>query len=162
MHRKLADSASPAIIGRFYRALLERRLWATQRQLAEAFGVSDTQVSRALAAARLPPEIRRAFGGESRISHRAAQRILFIVAQLGADVVRERAAKIPSGASLADIETALLTGRLPHADFDLRITVASGQGGKYLRIDSTQLDQLIPHVGQMELLLRAMISPMRK
>lgn len=158
VYRKLiATGAPPATVGRFHLSLLERGLWMSQASLAGDFGVSTAIVSRAIAAAKLPSEIHRAIGDPSRLTYSVVRRIVLIIKSIGLAAVRERAAHIPSGTPVADIESALLTGKLPVRRTDVRVRV--GEGNKHLVIESASLKDLIPRLPQLAELIQAMISP---
>ncbi|MFC0403122.1 hypothetical protein [Paraburkholderia rhizosphaerae] len=158
MYKKLAAvGAPPATFGRFHLSLLERGLWTSQTRLARDLGVSTAMVSRAIAAANLPAEIHTAIGDPGRLSYKAVRRIALIIESIGLDIARERAAIIPSGTPVSDIESALLTGKLPHRSIDVRVRV--GKGNKHLVVESACLEDLILRIPQLEQLIQAMISP---
>jgi hypothetical protein len=158
VYRKLMmTGAPPATVGRFHLSMLERGLWASQAHLASDFGVSTAIVSRAIAAARLPSEIHRAIGDPSRLTYGVVRRIVLVIKSVGLAVVRERAANIPSGTPVVDVESALLTGKLPARPNDVRVRV--GEGNKHLVIESACLTDLIPRLPQLAELIQAMISP---
>lgn len=59
--------------GRFYRACLQKKLFASQAEMARALGVPASDVSNSLTIANLPPLVIGAFGSEDDLQYRYAK-----------------------------------------------------------------------------------------
>lgn len=159
VHARLrASSAAPVQLGRFYVAILERRLWPTQQELAQACGVSSATVSRSIAIAAFPAEVLGAFDNGERLTYRTANTVQALIAALGNEVVRANARRVRRGdsQSIDDIITTIAAGKTPpSANSRLKLTVARDR--RYIRIDSSQIDRLIPRLKQIEDLLMVFV-----
>jgi hypothetical protein len=150
---------SPVALGRFYQQLLERRIWPTQAALADGLGISTSQVSRALAAARLPNEVIQAFGDVERITFRVVTALTMLIASMGVDVVRGNAARLPRAPELSvdAVLTAISTGESPRVAA-LPFKLSAGPGGRYIRIDSPHIARLLPRIPELEAFLSIAIT----
>lgn len=106
-NRQRAD-LRPYEQGSMYKAALDSGLFATQRLLADAVGVSQTNISMAVRIAELPELVLNAFASPLDIGFRWGNS-LFSMAKSSPDVVLERAQAIinsrASGAQLTPHET---------------------------------------------------------
>ncbi|MEW6346246.1 MAG: hypothetical protein RXR20_00770 [Paraburkholderia sp.] len=157
--KMLAASCSPTELGRFYRYLLDRQLWASQTDLAKAFGLSNPMISRALGMARLPAEVIEAAGGEGKITFRLARGINALIGVIGIDTVVHNAMKIgfDQRRSTADLLRALSTGQ-EQPRSALAATVMLDESGKFLRIESPYIAQLTAELPKLEALLQASLA----
>ncbi|MBW5285202.1 hypothetical protein ACS0ZG_34180 [Burkholderia gladioli] len=138
--RLRVGGASILHLGRFYMAMLERALWPTQAAMASDLQVSASNVSRSIAAARLPRELVDAAGGEARMTFAVADTFDFLASRLGAAVAAERAQELPSGLSVKEIEHALLTGVPPRPN-QIRVSISANR--KHLIVESDELSSVL-------------------
>jgi hypothetical protein len=148
-HAKLREQkASAPTYGRFYQCLLDHKVWTTQRELSIELSISKGHVSKAIKAARLPPEVLRVFGPERRVSFRVTGALSELVAVVGVEKIITRARQLEERPDLTvtHILDCLVRGvtphRLPHS-FELSV----GRGGRYIRMDSPDIVKMISRLG---------------
>ncbi len=146
----------PVVLGRFYREQLDRKLWPSQAQLAIDLNVSKASVTRSIQASRLPPEIIESFGGTDHVSFRAAEIATKLIRELGSDIVVRRALTVPRGTTSPTVKLILCTG-VAQADGGLALRLSPGASGRHIRIDSPQIQRVIPHLSMLEDLVNALL-----
>ncbi|WP_186057947.1 hypothetical protein [Burkholderia gladioli] len=153
--RLRVGGASILHLGWFYMAMLERALWPTQATMASDLQVSASNVSRSMAAARLPRELVDAAGGEARMTFSVADTFDFLVSRLGAAVVTERAQKLPPGLSVKEIEHALVTGVSPRSD-QIRVSISANR--KHLIVESDELSSVLRNTPDIVHVINAILG----
>ncbi|MEX3639631.1 hypothetical protein [Paraburkholderia sp. BR14320] len=155
-HTRLkAANESLVVMGQFYLALIERGLWPTQKALASELGVSGAHMSRMLAAARLPEEVLRAFGDRHAFSFTDIATLQLLVKEKGEQVIKQRAQAVPQNARPEDVLGALTTGKRPAP---LGIRVRLGRDRKHLRIESPNIERVIPRIEELEQILNVLLA----
>ena len=146
-----ANSASHYELGLFYQAMLKRRLWSSHRDLAESFGVSRPNVSKAIALARIPSEVVNAIGGAEHISFRVGALLLDAIDQIGEALFirRAREAVRVGFTAVDDILEFVVFDRIPQPAPN-KIQVHLARDKKSLRVDIPDLDDLLPHLPRVE------------
>jgi hypothetical protein len=141
----------PIAYGRFYLALLEGKVWQSQVALATDLSVSQGYVSKAVKTARLPAEVILAFGSERRVSFRVAEALGELVHSIGSEKLRRRAALIGARPDLpvAQLLKALSVGTQPDR-FSISLRMSPGRNGRYIRIDSPEIANLLPRLRDIE------------
>ncbi|RQS45127.1 hypothetical protein [Burkholderia sp. Bp8986] len=147
--------APPVVLGRFYRELLDRKLWPTQAQLAAALSVSKAIVTRSIQASLLPPEVIESFGGPDHVSFRAAEFATRLIRKIGSEVVARRALTVPPGAAPVNVKSILCTG-VAQAKDDFALRLSPGATGRYIRIDSPNIQRVIPHLSLLQDLMNTL------
>ncbi|MCP3724694.1 hypothetical protein M3I53_16435 [Paraburkholderia sp. CNPSo 3272] len=149
--RMRANSASHYELGLFYQAMLKRRLWSSHRDLAESFGVSRPNVSKAIALARIPSGVVDAIGGAEHISFRIGPLLLDAIDKIGEAVFirRAREAVRVGYAAVDDILEFAVFDRIPQRAPN-KIQVHLARDKKSLRVDIPDLDELLPHLPRVE------------
>jgi hypothetical protein len=143
--------ASPLTYGRFYQRLLDARVFATQLELSIGLSVSKGHVSKALKAARLPPEVLRVFGPEPRVSFRVVDALTELVAVIGVKRLTTRAGQLGerSDLTVTQILDSLVRGEPPsHLPRSIKMSV--GRGGRYIRIESPDIVKMISRLQELE------------
>lgn len=147
LHMQLrATKASNITLGRFYLSLLDRGLWPSQRAIATEFNTSLPQVSKMVAAARLPEALLKLFENR-KAPFRALDTLQTLTRQLGEAEVVHRARCIPSDSSLENVFSVLTTGK-PVERAGVRVSIVPGK--KYLRIDLPDFERIAPRIVQLE------------
>lgn len=127
-NRERADLA-PYEQGVMYRRALDEKLYASNRRLAEALGVSHTWVANVLAVADLPQPVLDCFRSPLEVQHRHAKAI-------GAQLERDRKGVLKRAEKLRQQGHPLAPGAVVEALLGAAATVAgdrvarSGQGGE--------------------------------
>lgn len=155
LHDELrATKASLLELGKFYVSLLEQSLWPSQRAIATALGVSLSQMSRMVAAARLPIAILTLFA-DRPLSFRNAVTLQTLTRRLGDVEVARRANGVTNDCSVEEIVSVLTTGKevLPG-----RVKVRMVPGQKYFRLDVPNFEQMIPRIAELEALVDAVLA----
>lgn len=149
--RMRANSASHYELGLFYQAMLKRRLWSSHRDLAESFGVSRPNVSKAIALARIPSEVVNAIGGAEHISFRIGALLLDAIDKIGeARFIRRAREAVRVGfTAVDDILEFVVFDRIPQPAPN-KIQVHLARDKKSLRVDIPDLDDLLPHLPRVE------------
>jgi hypothetical protein len=151
-HAKLREhKTSASTYGRFYQCLLDSKVWTTQRELSIELSISKGHVSKAIKAARLPPEVLRVFGPERRVSFRVTGALSELVAVAGAEKIIARARQLGERPDLTvtHILDCLVRGVTPHrlsGAFELSV----GRGGRHIRIDSPDIVKMISRLHELE------------
>lgn len=133
----------PVAMGRLYQSLLARDLWLNASDLASGLSVSAAQVSRSLAAARLPEEIINAFGGESHVTYRLAAKLNRLIGVLGSEALVESVNRLPRELRGHDEDALyhwLVTGNAITPE--LRITFCSDRNSRYIRLDGPDIENI--------------------
>lgn len=136
-------TTSPVAMGRLYQSLLERGLWPNGSELASDLSVSAAQVSRSLAAARLPEEVIGAFGGESYVTYRLAAKLDRLLGVVGSEALVESANRLPSelrGRHQDAVYHWLVTGDA--ITLEVRITFCSDRKSRYIRLDGPDIEHI--------------------
>ncbi|MBM5584919.1 hypothetical protein [Burkholderia pseudomallei] len=155
LHKQMrAEGASIVQLGELYISMIDRRLWSSQAAMAADFGLSPSNVSRSITAARLPRAVVNAVGGDVKLTFSLAERLDFFVTQLGASVVSDRASKIPDGLSIPEIEHALLTGAPPRPD---EVTVSLSADRHHLIVESPRLPTILREAPNIVQLINSML-----
>ncbi|MBN3837410.1 hypothetical protein [Burkholderia sp. Ac-20344] len=156
-HANLRRAESPPIVlGRFYREQLDRGWWPSQAQLAADLNVSASIVTRSIRAAGLPQEVIDVLGGVSRISFRTAEAMTVLVRELGSDVIVRRAMSVPGGTTPAIARSILCTGDV-RVESPLKLRLSLGANGRHIRIDSPDIQRVVPHLSILEKMVNALL-----
>ena len=163
-HRALvAAFASPVRMGRFYLKVLEQNLCPTQAALARTLNVSPSRVSRSIAAALLPMRVLRSFSDEDHITFEIAGAISKLIRQHGKQLVTSRALSVPGGSSPDVVKSILLTGKIQaeclrsEEAVSFSLSVCRGHGRRYVRLDSPNIDRIVPVLARLEDLVKAFL-----
>jgi hypothetical protein len=155
LHKRLRETKAPLIdMGRFYLFMVEQGRWATQKTMASDLGVSTAQVSRLVAAARLPEELLELFANKALVFSDIAT-LHMLVRQFGKTEIANRAKGVPLECSLEDIFSILTTGKKPPRK-GVRISIVRGQ--KYLRVDVPKFAQIAPQIRELEQIFNILLS----
>ncbi|MGU7771749.1 hypothetical protein ACV229_16460 [Burkholderia sp. MR1-5-21] len=161
-HDKLrAAGAPPVTMGKFYLSGLTKRLWTSQATLAADLRVSKSIVSRSVRAAQLPQEVIESFSDPKHVSFRTSSAITLTIRQLGTKAVIDRAVSIRKGTSAEDVRSILLTGHVPRQDA-IRVRLSLGGNRRYVRIDSPNIDQIVPLLSELESLIHAFLPSLAR
>ena len=152
LHKRLRETNAPLVtMGRFYMSMVQRGLWENQKTMASDLSVSAAQVSKMLAAARLPEEVLKLFGDRA-LGFRDVSTLHTLVQQFGKTEITNRAKDVPFGCSVEDIFAVLTTGRkTPLAG--VRVSIVRGQ--KHLRLDVPNFEQVAPRIKELEQIINA-------
>jgi hypothetical protein len=155
LHEKLREQRAPLLaMGKFYLSVLSRGLWPSQRAIAADLDVSLSQMSRMVAAARLPEAVLRLFIGRP-LSFRHADTLRRLSAQLGETEMVRRSRYVSDDCSLEDVFCVLTTGHQKEQK-GVRLSLVHGQ--KYLRLDVPDFDQVAPRIAQLEQILNLLLA----
>ena len=146
----------PSIIamGKFYRSILDQRLWPSQRAMAIEMDVSFPQVSRMVAAARLPEALLNIFENRT-VTFRNIDILQTLTRQLGEVEIVRRARFVAHDCSLEDVFSILTTGQ-PIGQKGVRISVIPGK--RYLRLDVPNFDRIAPRIVELEQILNVLLK----
>jgi ParB family chromosome partitioning protein len=126
--------------GLMYQRALEEQLFPTQRQLAEAVGVSHTWVRKALMVAQLPPAVVECFRSPLEISFRHAEQINAVMEKDQRGVLRRVEKLRGQGLAPATLVARLLDAKV---GFDkpekLDVQIAGKRAGTLVRAKSGEL-----------------------
>ncbi|MCG5077114.1 hypothetical protein [Paraburkholderia tagetis] len=152
--RMRANHASHYELGLFYQAMLKRRLWSSQRDLAESLGVSRPNISKAVALTRIPMEVVHAVGGPEQISFRMGALLLDAIDKIGeAPFIRRVREAVRVGyAALDDILEFAVFDRIPRRT-PSKIQVRLARNKKSLHVDIPDLEDLLPHLPRLEMFI---------
>lgn len=159
IHARLRENSCPPFeLGRFYRYLLDRKLWTSQGELAKDLGASTASVSRALSIYRIPDEIIGVVGGPTRMTHRLAKGIVDLIETLGTEIVIQNAARLTFDPlrSNSDLLTALATGQELSTSVSVKLTL--DPSGRFIRLKSPYLDDLVKRLPTIEALINWLIQ----
>ncbi|HKR39632.1 MAG TPA: hypothetical protein VJU59_08120 [Paraburkholderia sp.] len=136
-------------LGLFYRNLISKRIWTTQKELASALRVSPTIVSRLISLTRIPADVVDAMGTNS-ITYRTGQLLLRAIDSLGERVVVERAldARSAGYSAVDDLLEYVVADRLPEQDITM-VRVRVGRDNRSLRVEVRDLSRLMPHLSRL-------------
>lgn len=145
------NAASHYELGGFYSATLKKRLWPSQNQLAKSLGISVSSVSRAIALTRIPPEVIETLGGAEHISFRIGELLLGTIDQAGERVfiARVREAARLGYAGIDEFLEFVIFERMPEC-MPNKVRVRLTRDKRSLRVEIPDLDQLLPHLPQLE------------
>ncbi|MBB3261279.1 hypothetical protein [Paraburkholderia sp. WP4_3_2] len=151
--------ASNYELGVLYRALLRRRLWKTQAEMAAFLGTTPTYVSRLVSFAEIPEAVVEAVGGADKITFRVANLLLCVIESLGSATVQARArrAKNLGYSAIDDVLEFIVADREP-APKNSVVKVRLSRDKETLRIDVPRLDRLIPHLPRLESVIATAIA----
>ncbi|WP_430233314.1 hypothetical protein [Paraburkholderia tropica] len=154
-----AQGASHYEIGHFYRAMLSRRLWPSQKSMSDFLEVSNSNVSRAIALARIPDSIVAALGGPDRLTFRAGDLLLSAIEHLGEREIIDRAkhASALGYNAVDDVLEILITNRLPNRKIT-KVQVRLSRDKRTLRVELPEIGRLLPHLGKLENYLSTAIT----
>lgn len=156
-HEDLRKAESPPVVlGQFYREQLDRDLWPSQAKLAADLKVSKATVTRSIQASLLPAEVIASFGGPSRVSFRTAETVTMLIRGLGHEVVVRRALTVPTATAPTKVKSILSTGSAGVKD-GLALRLSPGGSGRHIRIDSPDIQCVIPHLAVLEDLVNAFL-----
>ncbi|WP_321944871.1 hypothetical protein [Burkholderia cenocepacia] len=156
-HQDLRRADSPPIVmGAFYREQLGLKLWPSQAKLAMDLKVSKATVARSIQASLLPTEVITAFGGPRGISFRTAETVAALMREVGREVVVRRALTVPSQAAPARVKAILCTGVAAITD-SITLRLSLGGSGRYIRVDSSNIEEVIPHLSALEGLVNTLL-----
>jgi len=149
-----ANGASHYELGSFYKDMLTRRLWASQSDLAKSLGVSESNVSRVIALTRIPTEVVKAIGGAEHISFRIGELLLSAIDKIGAAIFvsRVREAVRVGYTAIDDILEFAVLDRIPEGT-PTTVRVHLARDKRSLRVEISDLDQLLPHLSEVEALI---------
>ncbi|KVF34429.1 hypothetical protein WJ09_14040 [Burkholderia vietnamiensis] len=105
----------------------------------------------------------RAFSDEDHITFETTCAISKLIRQHGKQLVTDRARKVPGGSSPDVVRSILLTGyvegeRLRSEDeIPFRLSVCRGHGRRYVRLDSPNIDRIVPVLAKLEDIMRAFL-----
>lgn len=153
------DGASHYERGLFFRAILDKGLWASKDEIATSFGLSRPQVSKLVKMAELPPDVVYSIGNPSLISFRVAQILLDAIQRLGvATVVRRTKQAQRLGYSRIDDRLGFIrTGRAT-PDENARVVVRLARDRKALRVEMPHLSRYEGRLPQLEMVIANAIS----
>lgn len=152
VHAELrAQGASHFEMGQFYRTMLARRLWPTQKAMATFLDVSDSSLSRVLALTKIPEKVVAALGGPNRITFRVGELLLDAIEKIGEAtmIARAKEALLLGYQSLDDALEFLITHRQPVRRVS-KVRVRLSRDKQTLRVDIPELDRLLPHLSELE------------
>ncbi|MEM5316039.1 hypothetical protein [Paraburkholderia sp. JHI869] len=149
--RMRAERASHYELGLFYQAMLKRRLWTSQRDLAESLGISRPNISKAIALTGIPVGVVDAIGGAGKISFRIGPLLLDAIDKIGEARLIESAGEALRLGYIAvdDILEFAVFDRIPQRAAN-KIRVHLARDKKSLRVDIPGLDELLPHLPRVE------------
>lgn len=152
LHEDLrARGASHYEIGRFYRAVLDKRFWPTQTSMSDFFKVSNSHVSRTLALARIPSSVVGALGGPERITFRVGDLLLGALNEHGEQELTRRA--LHAGAfgctSPEEILELVVTNRRPDRGVG-KVQIRLSRDTRTLRVEIPELERFLPHLAKLE------------
>ncbi|HKR46366.1 MAG TPA: hypothetical protein VJU59_43030 [Paraburkholderia sp.] len=152
VHKRMrAEGASHYALGCFYKDMLTRRLWSSQSDLARSLEISKSNISKAIALTRIPMEVVEAVGGAKHVSFRIGELLLSAIDKFGAAmfISRVREAVRAGFVALDDILEFAVFDRLPRPT-PRAVRVRLARDKKSLRLDIPDLDQLLPHLSDLE------------
>lgn len=152
VHKRMrGEGASHYALGCFYKDMLTRRLWSSQSDLARSLGISKSNVSKAIALTRIPVEVVEAIGGAKLVTFRISELLLSAIDRFGAAmfILRVREAVRAGFVALDDILEFAVFDRLPRPT-PSAVRVRLARDKKSLRLDVPDLDQLLPHLAELE------------
>lgn len=156
-HNELRRTDSPPVVlGGFYREQLDHELWPSQAKLAADLNVSKAIVTRSIQASLLPTEVVASFGGPDRVSFRTAETVTMLIRELGREVVIRRALAVPIATAPAKVKSILCTG-VARVEDGLALRLSPGASGRHIRIDSPDIQRVIPHLAIIEDLVNALL-----
>ncbi|TDA45597.1 hypothetical protein EVG18_20895 [Burkholderia pyrrocinia] len=156
-HAELCRAGSPPVVmGAFYREQLGLKLWPSQAKLAADVNVSKAIVARSIQASLLPDEVIAAFGGPRGVSFRTAATIAVLIRELGREVVVRRASTVPVQTAPARVKAILCTGVADIED-GLALRFSLGSSGRHIRVDSSNIQKVIPHLSALEGLVNTLL-----
>ncbi|MEM5439446.1 hypothetical protein [Paraburkholderia diazotrophica] len=154
IHKRLrATKASIIALGKFYVSVLDQGLWPSQRAIATELDISLSQVSRMVAAARLPKAVLNIFGDRT-VSFRNIDILQTLTRQLGESEIVRRARCVTHDCSLEDVFSVLTTGK-PVIRKGVRVSIIPGK--KYLRLDVPNFERVAPRIVELEQILNAFL-----
>ncbi|MEI7297063.1 hypothetical protein WCQ02_33460 [Paraburkholderia tropica] len=146
-----ARGASAYDRGEFFRRLLSRGVWESQASIAEAFGTSKSQVSKAIAMTKIPPELVSAFPDPGWITLRIADALSDAIRLEGAEAVVARAkqAKVRGYVTPEDLLERIC---VPHmgAVHSSEVTVRLTRNKDALRIEVPRLDRYKDRIAKLQ------------
>lgn len=154
-----ASGASRYEIGVFYRAALSQQIWASQREMADALGVSTSGVSRFLALANIPVEVVEALGSPNDLTARVGELLLGALKLSGKSTLVRRAidAKRLGYKETNELIEYIVSDRIPQQNVG-KIRVRLARDKKSLRVELPELLRLVPHLSRLEEWLSASIT----
>ncbi len=154
IHKRLrVTKASVIALGKFYLSVLDHGLWPSQRAIATELGISLSQVSKMVGAARLPEEVLNILRGRA-VSFRNIDSFQTLTRQLGEAEIVRRAGFVTHNCSLEDVFSVLTTGK-PVTRKGVRISIVPGK--KYLRLDVPNFEQIAPQIAELEQFINALL-----
>jgi hypothetical protein len=154
-HKQLRTTkASIIAMGKFYLSLLEQGVWPSQRAMATELDISFPQVSRMVAAARLPEAVLNIFKNRA-VSFRSIDTLQTLTRQLGEAEIVRRARCVTHDCSLEDVFSVLTTGK-PVMRRGVRVSIVPGK--KYLRLDVPNFERIAPRIVELEQILNALLA----
>ncbi|MFX1695330.1 hypothetical protein [Paraburkholderia sp. A1RO-1] len=152
VHTRMRENGSSHYeLGFFYKAMLARRLWSSQSDLAKSLGVSESNLSKVIGLTRIPMEVVEAIGGPEHISFRIGELLLEAIDQFGDAmfVTRVREAVRVGYAAVDDILEFAVFDRIPRCTPNI-VRVRLARDKRSLRVEIPDLDQLLPHLSKLE------------
>ncbi|RQN37299.1 hypothetical protein EHZ25_20340 [Paraburkholderia tropica] len=160
MHAQMQElDVSRYEVGRFYRGVLRQQIWPSQRDMANALGVSTSSVSRLIALARIPAEVVSALGSPNELSFRVGELVLGALKVSGERAVIERAmeAKRLGYQKVEERIEYIVSDRVPQQNVGgIRVRLARDK--QSLRVEIPQLLRLMPHLSALEEWLSSSIT----
>ncbi|WP_321853354.1 hypothetical protein [Paraburkholderia tropica] len=138
-------------VGLFYRGVLRQQIWASQREMAKALGISTSCVSRLIALAGIPAEVVSALGSPNEFSFRVGELLLGALKVSGERAVIERAreAKRLGYPEVEERIEYIVSNRIPQQGVG-KIRVRLARDKHSLRVEMPQLLRLMPHLSALE------------
>ena len=156
-------ATAPADLGNFYRGELQEGVWPSQRALAAALSVSDSQVSRCISIARLPKIVLEAFGGARYVSFKLGKELSKLTREIESYDLRKRAAKV-KGLQLVDPDAILQflrSGDGPDRK-NARLSISVDRSGKVVRIEGPDVEKLTRNLGVLRDAIRECVKSIDK
>ncbi|SIT34861.1 hypothetical protein BN2475_10017 [Paraburkholderia ribeironis] len=153
-HRRLKEENAPILkMGRFYLSMVERNLWPSQTAMAFELGVSIFQISRTIAAARLPESVVGLFASKS-LSFADVATLRKLVKEVGEAEVVERSKSVSPDAPTREIFSILTSGK---ASLRNGVRISRVRGQNYLRLDVPNIEEIAPHIQKLEQMLNLLL-----
>lgn len=152
VHKRMREKgASHYALGCFYKDMLTRRLWSSQSDLARSFGISKATVSKVIGLTRIPTEVVEAIGGGKHVSFRIGELLLSAIDKIGAAIFISRAREAVRAGLVAvdDILEFAVFDRIPKPT-PSAVQVRLARDKRSLRVEVPDLDQLLPHLSDLE------------
>ncbi|OBR54059.1 hypothetical protein A6456_22305 [Paraburkholderia tropica] len=146
--------ASAYELGEFFRRLLSRGVWDSQASIAKAFDVSKSQVSKAIAMTKFPPELVSAFPDPRWITLRIADALSDAIRLQSAEAVVAKVmqAKIRGYTTPEDLIECICAPKMG-ASHSSEVTVRLTRNKDAFRIEVPRLDRYTHRIAKLQAVL---------